>query len=213
MCLGPLELRLSIPREEALKALANPGARLVAELALSLGDIRIRRHYIARLHALAVEDGLGARHLSNLRDEVRQTDGLGFAKVIDLVSLVAIERAHDTVHDVVDVCVVSARRTVAKERDTLRSFMQDASHHLRTPVTALTTFNELLLSPHSADSDKYEELLQDSKGQLERLRWIIDKLLPKFVFVPVINGDIFLIGKKISNLIERNQLDAAAGSR
>ena len=72
--------------------------------------------------------------------------------------------------------------TISKERDVLRLFMQDASHHLRTPVTALTTFNELLINTQDSISElpeqgKIKELLIDSRGQLARLRWIIDKLL------------------------------------
>ncbi len=67
--------------------------------------------------------------------------------------------------------------TISQERDVLKQFMQDASHHLRTPVTALTTFNELLLSQAGDDPEKREEFLKDSSEQLGRLDWIITKLL------------------------------------
>ena len=67
--------------------------------------------------------------------------------------------------------------TISQERDVLKQFMQDASHHLRTPVTALTTFNELLLSPAGSDPEKREEFLHDSSEQLNRLNWMITKLL------------------------------------
>ena len=67
--------------------------------------------------------------------------------------------------------------TISQERDVLKQFMQDASHHLRTPVTALTTFNELLLSPAGSDPEKREEFLHDSGEQLNRLNWMITKLL------------------------------------
>ena len=42
-----------------------------------------------------------------------------------------------------------------QERDVLRRFVADASHELRTPVTALKTFNELLL--HGAQQDAHTE--------------------------------------------------------
>jgi signal transduction histidine kinase len=67
--------------------------------------------------------------------------------------------------------------TISQERDVLKQFMQDASHHLRTPVTALTTFNELLLSQAGDDPEQREEFLKDSSEQLGRLDWIITKLL------------------------------------
>ncbi len=43
-----------------------------------------------------------------------------------------------------------------QERDVLRRFVADASHELRTPVTALKTFNELLLygAQHDAHTDR-----------------------------------------------------------
>ena len=45
----------------------------------------------------------------------------------------------------------STVRDLRQERDVLRRFVADASHELRTPVTALKTFNELLLT--SAERD------------------------------------------------------------
>ncbi len=67
--------------------------------------------------------------------------------------------------------------TISQERDILKQFMQDASHHLRTPVTALTTFQELMLSPAGEEKEKREEFLTESLQQLEKLKWIINKLL------------------------------------
>ena len=66
---------------------------------------------------------------------------------------------------------------LAKERDVLKSFMQDASHHLRTPVTALMTFTEILRSEKGSDEKTRREFLTESNQQLEKISWLIDKLL------------------------------------
>ncbi len=64
-----------------------------------------------------------------------------------------------------------------QERDALKRFIADASHELRTPVTALATFNELLLGSASQDPAAREEFLNESQAQLARLRWITENLL------------------------------------
>ena len=46
----------------------------------------------------------------------------------------------------------STVRDLRQERDVLRRFVADASHELRTPVTALKTFNELLLGGAQRDA-------------------------------------------------------------
>ena len=47
----------------------------------------------------------------------------------------------------------STVRDLRQERDVLRRFVADASHELRTPVTALKTFNELLLGGARQDTE------------------------------------------------------------
>jgi signal transduction histidine kinase len=66
---------------------------------------------------------------------------------------------------------------LAQERDTLRRFIADASHELRTPVAALRNFNELLQGPASHDPAARAEFLSESQNQLKRLEWLIDNLL------------------------------------
>ena len=67
--------------------------------------------------------------------------------------------------------------TLERERDTLKAFAEDASHELRSPVTALQTFTELLLGNSGKDPQKRDEFLRDSKRQLDRLQWIVHGLL------------------------------------
>ncbi len=66
---------------------------------------------------------------------------------------------------------------LASERDSLRRFIADASHELRTPITALKNFNELLQGPAAGDDDARREFLGESQAQIERLEWITANLL------------------------------------
>jgi signal transduction histidine kinase len=65
---------------------------------------------------------------------------------------------------------------LSSERDALRRFIADASHELRTPVTALKNFNELLLDAQVAPEIR-QEFLTESQTQIEKLDWIISNLL------------------------------------
>jgi signal transduction histidine kinase len=66
---------------------------------------------------------------------------------------------------------------LAAERDALRRFIADASHELRTPITALKNFNDLLLGAAADDPSARVEFLAESQAQLDRLEWITHNLL------------------------------------
>jgi signal transduction histidine kinase len=66
---------------------------------------------------------------------------------------------------------------LAAERDALRRFIADASHELRTPITALRNFNELLQGPAMHDGEARAEFLAESAVQINRLEWITQNLL------------------------------------
>lgn len=71
----------------------------------------------------------------------------------------------------------SSFQALSAERDALRRFIADASHELRTPITALKTFNELLQNGAANDPNTRHEFLSESQTQINRLEWITGNLL------------------------------------
>jgi signal transduction histidine kinase len=68
-------------------------------------------------------------------------------------------------------------KKVENERDTLHRFITDASHELRTPITALRNFIDLLQGAAANDPAASIEFLAESKLQIDRLAWITQNLL------------------------------------
>jgi hypothetical protein len=66
---------------------------------------------------------------------------------------------------------------VQAERDALRRFVADASHELRTPITALKNFLSLLQGPAGKDRRAQAEFFAESQAQVDRLEWITRNLL------------------------------------
>ena len=66
---------------------------------------------------------------------------------------------------------------LAAERDALRRFIADASHELRTPITALKNFITLLQDNPGEAIEVRNEFLAESQNQVERLEWITTNLL------------------------------------
>ncbi|KHD37774.1 histidine kinase [Clostridium acetobutylicum] len=64
-----------------------------------------------------------------------------------------------------------------EEKIFLKNMMQDISHQLKTPLSSLKIFNELLLNQNIKDEDTMNEFLHESKKQLDKMEWLIINLL------------------------------------
>lgn len=138
--------------------LAGAGATLLAGLA----GLFIGRGVTSPLKSLSAaadrmsKGDLSARASVTTRDEIGQL-GAQFDRMADQLQRSFAE--------------------LEAERDTLRRFVADASHELRTPITALKSFNELLQGPAADDAVARAEFLAESQRQIERLEWITSNLL------------------------------------
>lgn len=63
-----------------------------------------------------------------------------------------------------------------KEKKYLSTTLSDISHQLKTPLTSLFVFNEIL-KQDNLDSKTRKEILEKSEKQLERIKWLITSLL------------------------------------
>ena len=73
-----------------------------------------------------------------------------------------------------------ARRTLAPIERAMRAqvqFVSDASHDLRTPLTALMTTNEVALRKKTLDEKKARVVFQHNIDEVEKLRELTDNLL------------------------------------
>lgn len=68
-------------------------------------------------------------------------------------------------------------RELAAERDALRRFVSDASHELRSPITAVSSFLELLQGRAGADAETRDAFLAETRQQVDRLQRIVAGLL------------------------------------
>lgn len=64
-----------------------------------------------------------------------------------------------------------------EEKENLKNILSDISHQLKTPLTSLITFNELILYGNIKNEDIQKDCLIKSNRQLERMEFLIKNLL------------------------------------
>ncbi|MFD3156923.1 sensor histidine kinase [Haloimpatiens sp. FM7330] len=65
---------------------------------------------------------------------------------------------------------------VQKEKMFLTDILSDISHQLKTPISSLIIYNDILLN-RKIDEEKRKSFLQNSKKQLDRIEWLVKSLL------------------------------------
>ncbi len=71
-------------------------------------------------------------------------------------------------------------RSVDREKQDkifLKETISNISHQLKTPLSSLITFNELMLGEKDMDENTRQDFLEKSKAQLVRMEWLIANLL------------------------------------
>lgn len=64
-----------------------------------------------------------------------------------------------------------------KEKVFLQNIISDISHQLKTPLSSLIMFNELILEDENMSEKTKIDFLERSQGQLKRMEWLIINLL------------------------------------
>lgn len=75
------------------------------------------------------------------------------------------ERIHNSIHLLQD------------EKINLKNIINDISHQLKTPLMALTMYNDILSDHRNMDKDDVDNFLGSSSEQLERMDWLVKTLL------------------------------------
>lgn len=64
-----------------------------------------------------------------------------------------------------------------KEKVNLKNIINDISHQLKTPLMALSMYNEILIDHENMESEEIDSFILLNKEQLERMEWLVKTLL------------------------------------
>jgi signal transduction histidine kinase len=174
--LGAARLRLYVAPLPAIGGAAAGGAVLVAASTGDIAETVDRLHLFALLSALAAAGLAGGAALLLVRRALRPLERLSSGAVeIERTADVSRRLPEPRTGDEVGRLALTLNRMLAaleRARESERRFLADASHELRSPVTALRG-NVDYLRRHGHDEGAVADLAADS----ERLSALIDDLL------------------------------------
>lgn len=70
-----------------------------------------------------------------------------------------------------------SRNREKDEKVFLRDIISDISHQLKTPLTSLNVFMDLLLEDKVTDPEKRKQILHEAENQLDRMEWMVLSML------------------------------------
>lgn len=76
---------------------------------------------------------------------------------------------------IVDMCVLEVTQT-NEEKETIQSFISDMSHQMKTPLSGISMYSDLLLESNLSDEER-KEFLSRIKSSTEKLQWMMDSLI------------------------------------
>lgn len=66
---------------------------------------------------------------------------------------------------------------LSEEKINLKNIINDISHQLKTPITALTMYTDILQDHKNMEADEVDTFIGSSKEQLDRMEWLVLTLL------------------------------------
>jgi signal transduction histidine kinase len=76
---------------------------------------------------------------------------------------------------IIDMCVSEVTQT-KEEKETIQGFISDMSHQMKTPLSGISMYSDLLLEG-KLSADEQGEFLSRMKLSTEKLQWIMDALI------------------------------------
>lgn len=70
-----------------------------------------------------------------------------------------------------------ALNDIKSEKVNLKNIINDISHQLKTPLSALITYNDILKNHNNMDSETITKFIDLTSDQLDRMDWLITTLL------------------------------------